>query len=364
MISVIVPVYGVEAFLDKCVRSIVTQTYRDLEIILVDDESPDKCPAMCDAWALKDDRIRVLHNRHGGLSDARNKGLEASSGEFIVFVDSDDYLAPEHCENLLAAQRETNADIVVGNYACLPRDGGIITGYFPFTAPICTLSGRQCLSLLFSKRGYSLPGGNVAWGKLYRRSIFMGKSPLRYPLGRLCEDQFVTYKASFTANIVTIISDVLYFYVKRAGSITDEVSLALLKDFFSSLDDMLDWLQDKDPDIILLMEHALYLRYFTIFGSILLLADRQEAGALGRHYWELLRSSTSPYLKNPKAGLHFKICYVLHLFHLLSPLMRIKRLLVGIIKQGLKTVCLFELARALRHNPSLALHPRKLFARR
>jgi glycosyltransferase involved in cell wall biosynthesis len=190
MISVIVPVYGVEAYLDKCVRSIVTQTYRDLEIILVDDESPDNCPAMCDAWAQKDPRIRVLHNRHGGLSDARNMGLEASNGEFIIFVDSDDYLAPEHCEKLLAAQRETDADIVIGNYACLPKDGGIIMGYFPFAAPICTLTGSQCLSLVFPKNGPAFsPSCIAAWGKLYRRGIFMGKTPLRYPVGRTYEDQ-------------------------------------------------------------------------------------------------------------------------------------------------------------------------------
>jgi glycosyltransferase involved in cell wall biosynthesis len=362
MISVIVPVYGVEAYLDKCVRSIVTQTYRDLEIILVDDESPDNCPAMCDAWAQKDPRIRVLHNRHGGLSDARNKGLEASSGEFIIFVDSDDFLAPEHCEKLLAAQRETDADIVIGNLACLPKDGGIVTCNFPFTKQAWTFSGREILSLLFPKSGSPLPCGDAAWNRLYRRGIFMGNTPLRYPVGKTYEDGFVSYKAYFAARTVTFISDVLYFYVRREGSITDEMSLSKLGDYFARLDDMLDWLQNKDTDTILLMEHALYLRYFAILGSTLLLANRQEADSLGRHYWGLLRSSTSPYLKNPKAGLLFKIKYVLHSIHLLTPLMRIKLLLVGIIKRTLKAVGLFEAARALRCNPRLALHPGKLFA--
>ncbi len=363
MISVIVPIYGVEAYLNKCVRSIVMQTYRDLEIILVDDESPDKCPAMCDAWALKDDRIRVLHIPHGGLSDARNKGLEASSGEFIVFVDSDDYLAPEHCEKLLTAQKETNADIVIGNFALLPKDGRIVANRFPFLESVCTFSGRQCLSFLFAKNGSSLlPGGNVAWGKLYRRGIFMGKSPLRYPVGRTYEDSFVTYKACFAADTVTIIPDVLYFYVKREGSITDKPSFAKLKDLFVRLDDMLEWLQNKDPDTVLLMEHALYLHYFGALGISLCLADRHATDTLDRHYWKLLRSSTSPYLKNPKAGLRFKIYYVLHLVHLLTPMRRIKRLLVGSIKQALKAVGLFEVARELKHNPRLALHPEKLFA--
>jgi glycosyltransferase involved in cell wall biosynthesis len=335
----------------------VTQTYRNLEIILVDDESPDKCPAMCDAWALKDDRIRVLHDQHGGLSDARNKGLEASSGEFIVFVDSDDYLAPKHCEKLLAAQRETNADIVIGNLAYLPRDGEIVACSFPFDEPISSFSGRHCLSLIFSKSGASIPGGIAAWGKLYRRTIFMGKSPLRYPVGRLYEDQFVTYKAYFSADIVTVIPDVLYFYVKRTGSITDDMSFAKLRDLFARLDDMLAWLQDKDPNIVLIMEHALYTRFFGALSKVLLLADRREAGALSRHYWELLRSCTSPYLKNPKAGLLFKICYVLHLIHFFTPLLRINLLLGDFIKRGLKVAGIFDVPRELKRTPRLSLHP-------
>jgi hypothetical protein len=110
------------------------------------------------------------------------------------------------------------------------------------------------------------------------------------------------------------------------------------------------------------MEHALYLRYFGALGISLCLADRHEADALGRHYWKLLRNSTSPYLKNPKAGLHFKFYYVLHLVHLLMPMRRIKRSLVGSIKQALKAVGLFEVARELKRTPRLALHPGKLFA--
>lgn len=364
MISVIVPVYGVEAYLDKCVRSIVTQTYRDLEIILVDDESPDKCPAMCDTWAKKDPRIRVLHNRHGGVSDARNKGLEASSGEFIVFVDSDDYLAPEHCEKLLAAQKKTNADIVICNFVLLLGDGRTVPSRLPFAEPSRTLTGSQCLSIVFPKNGFSFLGcSSVAWAKIYRRSIFMSKVPLRYPVGRTHEDVFVTYKACFAADTVTLISDVLYFYVKRPGSITSTaLSMVRVRDLFAIIDDMLGWLRDKDPNTILLMEHAIYLRYFGVLGNSLRLSNRHEADTLSQHYWKLIRNNTSPYLKNPTAGLRFKIYYVLHLVHLLTPLMRLKRLLIGIIKRALKAVGLFEATRALRRNPRLALHPRKLFA--
>ena len=103
MISVIVPIYGVEAYLDKCVQSVASQTYTDLEIILVDDGSPDGCPAMCDAWAKKDRRITVVHKPNGGLSDARNSGLNVAKGDYISFVDSDDWIAPTMLESMLSA---------------------------------------------------------------------------------------------------------------------------------------------------------------------------------------------------------------------------------------------------------------------
>ena len=116
MISVIVPVYKVEAYLDRCVRSIVEQTYEDLEIILVDDGSPDNCGVMCDAWAAKDGRVRVVHKPNGGLSDARNTGLAIASGEYISFVDSDDWLASDFYRVMIQTMHEQDCDIVSCGY--------------------------------------------------------------------------------------------------------------------------------------------------------------------------------------------------------------------------------------------------------
>ena len=110
-ISVIIPIYNVHAYLGKCVESIISQTYGELEIILVDDGSPDDCPVLCDAWALKDKRIKVIHKKNGGLSDARNAGIEMAQGEYILFVDGDDYIAPYMCEHLLAALEDSGADM-------------------------------------------------------------------------------------------------------------------------------------------------------------------------------------------------------------------------------------------------------------
>ena len=111
LISIVVPVYKVEPYLDKCVSSIVNQTYKNLEIILVDDGSPDNCPAMCDAWAEKDNRIRVIHKPNGGLSDARNAGMSVATGELMAFVDSDDWIAPDMYEKLYHHLTEDGSDI-------------------------------------------------------------------------------------------------------------------------------------------------------------------------------------------------------------------------------------------------------------
>ena len=123
MISVIIPVYKVEKYLDKCIESVVGQTYSDLEIILVDDGSPDGCPAMCDAWAEKDGRIKVIHKPNGGLSSARNAGLVKASGEYVFFLDSDDTISANCIELLADAVRHDNSDICIANVARIDENG-------------------------------------------------------------------------------------------------------------------------------------------------------------------------------------------------------------------------------------------------
>lgn len=123
LVSVIVPVYKVEPYLDRCVASILAQTYPNLEVILVDDGSPDNCPALCDAWAQRDARIRVIHKKNGGLSDARNVGLDAASGAYISFVDSDDYIAENFIETLMICSMSTTPIFLpsIGNSSMLTR---------------------------------------------------------------------------------------------------------------------------------------------------------------------------------------------------------------------------------------------------
>ena len=207
LISVIIPIYKVEEYLDECVTSVVGQTHNNLEIILVDDGSPDNCPQICDDWAKKDDRIKVIHKKNGGLSDARNAGIEVASGEYIAFVDSDDYIKPDMLEKLFAAICRENADIA----AC----GILDCREYRQTAWGCRdFSGtsEQILAMLYNDASYPV----AAWNKLYRRSCWR---ELRFPVGKTCEDAFTTYQLVHNAERIVMIPEALYCYRIRPGSI-------------------------------------------------------------------------------------------------------------------------------------------------
>lgn len=209
LLSIIVPVYKVENYLPKCMDSILAQTFTDFELILVDDGSPDNCPALCDAAAEKDARIRVIHQKNGGLSAARNAGLDAARGVWIGFVDSDDYIAPEMYEALYQAVQSTGADLALCDYAEVDETGApcqsmhIRLGKKDFT-------GRE---LLKNATDSTI---QPAWNKLYRRDVF---AQLRYPEGKLNEDLFLIPEICLNTQKAVVVPKALYYYVQRGGSI-------------------------------------------------------------------------------------------------------------------------------------------------
>lgn len=214
LISVIIPVYRVEGYLNHCVESVVSQSYRNLDIILVDDGSPDQCGAMCDAWAEKDQRIRVIHKCNGGLSDARNAGIRAAAGEYLVFVDSDDSIAPEMIERLYQAAQSADAQMALCNVLCVDENGtptGESNGI-----PIRNehLSAEQVLTRFYQEKGIFYI---VAWNKLYHRSLLRGDA---FPPGKWHEDEFIAAQLIWKAGHVACIDYMGYHYVtQRAGSI-------------------------------------------------------------------------------------------------------------------------------------------------
>ncbi len=207
-ISVIIPIYKVEAYLEECIRSVVCQTHPDLEIILVDDGSPDGCGAICDSWAARDSRIRVIHKKNGGLSDARNAGLEVCTGAYIAFVDSDDWIRPDMYEKMLAALLREGADICACSILSCYPDRQTPWGCREYTVG----DSEKILSMLYSDTAFPV----AAWNKLYRRSCW---ETLRFPVGKLCEDAFTTYLLVDGAEKIVQIPDALYCYRIRPDSI-------------------------------------------------------------------------------------------------------------------------------------------------
>lgn len=210
LVSVIVPVYKVEPYLDRCVASILAQTYPNLEVILVDDGSPDNCPALCDAWAQRDARIRVIHKKNGGISDARNVGLDAASGAYISFVDSDDYIAENFIETLYDLLHEYHTDISAVHWKLVYADAPEVPA--PLSSRNVTLfQGADAIRELFTEDTYAC----YAWNKLCKRKLF---DTIRFPVGRVMEDLGIAHKILFDAGQIVYSDEPLYYYYQRDGS--------------------------------------------------------------------------------------------------------------------------------------------------
>lgn len=233
-ISVIIPVYKVEPYLDACVASVTAQTFSDLEILLVDDGSPDGCPALCDAWAQKDPRVRVIHRKNGGLSAARNTGIDAATGQFLAFVDSDDLLEPDTLRRAYEAQRQHDADLVIFNLVYVdehntPLPAPDFTG---FRDEVLDADGVwQCYFALAEQKIYYV----VAWNKLYKRELFAG---LRYAEGKRYEDQFLLPGLLARCKTIACLGYPGYRYVQRGGSIMAQGSS---RNYLDRSEFLLEW---------------------------------------------------------------------------------------------------------------------------
>lgn len=216
LISVIVPVYGVEAYLDACVQSIVDQTYQNLEIILVDDGSPDRCPAMCDAWAAKDSRIRVIHKENGGQGEARNFGLDSATGDYIGFVDSDDLIAPDMYGILLSDLKSRDADLIQCKMVMFDE---FPLKKFPSSAEqnVRSVSGEEAVAVLLKESDTIT---STCPNVLAKASIAKN---VRFDLGMVNEDVMWIYRMLKAAHCVLLSEDRLYGYYQRPGSTMNSV---------------------------------------------------------------------------------------------------------------------------------------------
>lgn len=214
MISVIVPIFNVKAYIYDCIVSILNQSYTEFELLLVDDGSTDGCSLICDEFLEKDHRVRVIHQENHGLSEARNTGINHSTGDFLTFIDSDDVVLPQFLEVLYQNLMETKADISVCGFCYIKeQEKAYDAKNMQQREKIRKLSGKEAVAKIVCDQDTNYI---VAWGKLYRREIF---ETLRYPAGKCHEDEFTTYLAFDLADHVVYDRQPLYLYRKRTSSI-------------------------------------------------------------------------------------------------------------------------------------------------
>lgn len=243
LISIIVPVYNVEPYIHSCIDSILHQTYHKLEIILIISPSPDNCGAICDEYENNDERVVVIRRARLGLSDARNAGIEVSNGDYLAFVDGDDYIAPNFIEVLYNIIQTHECDIAQCHYLCVPaeRDEIKITK----TKKVTLYSNREMCLNLFNQK---IPS-TTTWNKLYQRKLF---GNIRFPVGRIHEDVATTHQLIYIANKIGVTKQPLYYYRQINTSITGQQYNLKRLDNIWACEERVRYFREKE-------EHQLYI---------------------------------------------------------------------------------------------------------
>lgn len=226
-ISVIVPVYNSEKYLERCVESILKQTYGNLEVILVDDGSTDTSSIICDRYAQIDQRIKVIHKKQGGVCDARNSGLEIATGDYLTFVDNDDFILPDMYEILLSNMYKYRVKLSMCSYSLYYEERGM--EYAKTDIYTKKMNSMEALHIFHTKGRIDMI---VPWNKLYRRELFDG---IRYPACRTFDDEFVTYKLLWRAGEICFTNQQFYFFRQRMDSITHTLTLKKYTDYMDAL---------------------------------------------------------------------------------------------------------------------------------
>ena len=215
-LSIIVPVYNVEPYLRRCIDSILAQTFTDFELILVDDGSPDNCPAICDEYADKDPRIVVIHKENGGISDARNAGLDISRGEYIGFVDSDDFIHPQTYEIAIRIASEQEADVVQWGYLQFSCISEIESQTFinKENIDLKIVDSKYVVENYYPHNRFLIH--HVLWTKVFKRRVF---NNIKFPKGVINEDSYILLQTLDASTKYVIIEEKLYYYYQRSDSI-------------------------------------------------------------------------------------------------------------------------------------------------
>lgn len=290
-ISIIVPIYNVELYLNKCVDSILAQTFTNFELILVNDGSPDKCGQICEYYKELDPRITVIHKQNGGLSDARNYGIDVAQGNYIGFVDSDDWIEPDMYEVLHELITTHSADVAVcGHYEV--QDGVNLDK--EFSHEVHVYNNEEAFNKLLEDTEIK----NLAWDKLYRAELFAN---VRYPVGRYFEDIFTTYKLLIQADKTVSLDSPKYLYLKRGDSITGEMNNKKYYDRFRASLELYETIKDKNYpkaqkiSLARTVTEGIELCNFQLITKDIAVNNKylvELAGFLGKHIRQIVRNKS------------------------------------------------------------------------
>lgn len=253
MVSVIVPVYKVEKYLNRCIESLVKQTYENLEIILIDDGSPDRCPEICDEWAEKDTRIKVLHKKNMGVYLARQSGIECANGKYVTFVDSDDWIDNDYVEYMFNLLIKNNADIVgVGSYYCSEWDEFDDSAYENMSEELLVYDNTNAIVNNILKY-------NSVWGKLFKTALF-DNVPVLEENYSLCEDTLLLYFLSKACTKQIQSNICKYYYFRNANSVMQgQIKESMVEDAVGAYN-LLESISEKNCDVKVVSNNILYKR--------------------------------------------------------------------------------------------------------
>ncbi len=297
-ISVVIPIYGVEAYLEECLESVVNQTWRDLEILLVDDASPDGCGAICDRYGSEDGRIRVIHKeRNGGLAEARNTGMEHATGKYLFFADSDDWLAADTLERLYEGLMKYQADCAVG--ACVTvlerEDGKQEVRRGKGSRERCE-SAREAME-------HVLLAGSSSCNRLYKREMLEG---LCFPENRINEDEPFALQAYERMDRIAFLDCETYFYRKRANSITTSAFSVKMADCVYNSRENLEFVTRKAPELIPAAQYKYCKTLLWCYVNLRKLKKDHRAMELRRQFHKEIRKNRRMALANPYLGVSLK----------------------------------------------------------
>ncbi|MBE6158486.1 MAG: glycosyltransferase family 2 protein [Firmicutes bacterium] len=289
-ISIVIPAYNVEKYIDKCLESVVGQTYKKIEIILVNDGSKDNTPLLCEKWKEKDERIIYISQTNKGLSGARNTGIDKATGKYIVFIDSDDWIESNMIEIMYNNLVNNNANISICNRWYYYEENGKKSLRFSKDKGIIKFSKEEALMNLINMNDYDMS----AWCKMYDTSFF---KKIKFPEGKLCEDYYIMCKIFDMADSIVYDSTPLCYYVQRSGSISKKKELML--DYIEASKIQNEYIERKYPSLKVYSNSALCLSFLTVYNKGILNHTKIEKNIVKEFKNEVKMRKTFVY-KNDK----------------------------------------------------------------